>query len=437
MASETSSREISGLISSHAALSEDPPKKKKARKSGRLWSSSLPKPPSHWFESPFKESTPSFLGFSFSKKHPSPKKTSSSSENYSSSPASSSSPVVSYPSLPPIDSSTSCPESEQAIFVPMNNYALVLPTKVYNVTNAGGKYMCDDGFFREISSKIFLMVFNDGNGWGMRSRNAATCTNRIVDEYLNLTLKEKTDFTEVHKNIFQLHKNAILQAHDYLVAHADDSEQAHQTGSTCVIIATVIENMLYTTSVGDCKVFVINKLLSTIKEPTADNRKGVDPRDPGGRIGLNPETKDKPDFRNYLTRVTPLEAGDYVIVCSDGVHDNLTPKYLGMTPGDLSLEGEDWNDSHIEAISKFMSQKLLEILGACQTVTLTPENVSKTICEYLETMTRPRKEWLIKNSQTKEPPVSPEIPGKLDHAGFIVYRHLEAPQTEACSSNDT
>jgi len=63
--------------------------------------------------------------------------------------------------------------------------------------------------------------------------------------------------------------------------------------------------------------------------------------DCGGRLG--PYKNEDPDLRNLTPYYAYLKEGDYLIVVSDGVHDNFDPQELGISPKHFGLDTEDWN----------------------------------------------------------------------------------------------
>lgn len=68
-----------------------------------------------------------------------------------------------------------------------------------------------------------------------------------------------------------------------------------------------------------------------------------DPRDPGGRLGpqLSPG---EPDLRNLTLGQALLDEGDFLLLCTDGVHDNLDPELLGLQPSDVGVKAKAWDE---------------------------------------------------------------------------------------------
>lgn len=305
----------------------------------------------------------------------------------------------------------------------------VLPVSELSFYNIGGEtLMCDDGQSLKISDRnIVVMSFNDGNGWGIKSRNAAVNANTVILNYLS-EIFSKRDLLGSHE-ILRLQNEAILSAHSHLLKNTNNPDKNQMTGSTCPLVTTIAGNKAHISLVGDCKIFVINSKLTSVSDPSANNRGGFNAQDPGGRIGYSGKTNE-PDFRNYFETVLDLKPEDYVYICSDGVHDNLSPTYLNLSPQDLGLTETSWDDAneeHQEMISGFIGRQLLLILREYayknELERLTAFQFNQAVNEYLEAITEKRKLFLAENPTKREPQISDEYTGKLDHAGGIVYIH--------------
>lgn len=62
--------------------------------------------------------------------------------------------------------------------------------------------------------------------------------------------------------------------------------------------------------------------------------------------------KGNPDLRNLACWMRALSEGDLVLVCSDGVHDNLDPQHLGKTPQEFGLGAGKWSECDAAAVEK-------------------------------------------------------------------------------------
>lgn len=62
-----------------------------------------------------------------------------------------------------------------------------------------------------------------------------------------------------------------------------------------------------------------------------------------------------------------LALGDVIVVCTDGVHDNLDPEHLGKLPADVGLRYRTWdecpNKQLEDAKSQFACQRMEEMCG--------------------------------------------------------------------------
>lgn len=78
-------------------------------------------------------------------------------------------------------------------------------------------------------------------------------------------------------------------------------------------------------NLGDCKGYHYSVENQKVRELTVGNRSN-DPKDPGGRLGPY-LSEGRPDLRNLSAHYSICNEGDYIILVSDGVHDNLGFKF--------------------------------------------------------------------------------------------------------------
>ena len=130
-------------------------------------------------------------------------------------------------------------------------------------------------------------------------------------------------------------------------------------------------------SIGDCKCFLWDSKTRCVRDITVDNRGSLlDATDPGGRLGPYKGTG-LPDTRNLTLFFERCHQDDIVVLCSDGVHDNLDPSSLGVDPEQLdpAFAGLAWDeackqdyDRAARAKREFSAQRLADIIngkGAC------------------------------------------------------------------------
>lgn len=314
--------------------------------------------------------------------------------------------------------------------VPIDTEGLHVTETFINPSVVETEINCDDGVaVTTESSRFAILSFNDGNGWGGRSRRAAVNTNRIVTDFLRQELEQLASRGSVtHRQIIEAHDRALFLAAEELsrTTVTADIDPHLMTGTTCPQVLTVAGNYVHLSSIGDSKAFIISADLDTIREPSEGNRGGVDPTDPGGRIG------EEVDARNYFHSLTMLNPGDSVIVCSDGIHDNLDPETLGLTPRDVNsaLDTDHWDDNnpaHQAERNTFMRTKLQQVLKEYKTEKgihgpLSSEQINEALNSFVQRTTLMHKIWMIEHP-TERVPEGHELIGKLDHAGMIVYQH--------------
>lgn len=292
---------------------------------------------------------------------------------------------------------------------------------------SGPAVMCDHGLSDNLGPFNFNS-FNDGNGWGMMSQRAAIEANNKCIESLKSTFQNKDPEEVTSLDIFKAHDTAIFATHESLSERSphNGADRNVACGTTCPQLLTVAGEYAFVTSIGDTKIFKVNADLTHADEPTHGNRGGVNATDCGGRIGGL-----EPDLRNFSHIYFPVKEGDTLIMCSDGVHDNLDPKMMGLSPQDVdpNLNGTAWNDAdptHLEARNQYMQHRLLNILkgykeDAGLSGALTPEQVNEAINGWVDSMTLRRK-LLFLTTNEKEPAEHNVIPGKVDHAGLLVVQ---------------
>eukprot|EP01088_Endostelium_zonatum_P009520 TRINITY_DN2276_c0_g1_i1.p1 TRINITY_DN2276_c0_g1~~TRINITY_DN2276_c0_g1_i1.p1 ORF type:complete len:661 (-),score=151.11 TRINITY_DN2276_c0_g1_i1:261-2243(-) len=92
-------------------------------------------------------------------------------------------------------------------------------------------------------------------------------------------------------------------------------------------------------SVGDCKAFHYSSVFHKFTDVTAGNRTNLtDAKDPGGRLGPYMEGTGGADLRNLALYLIPCHDEDFIVLVTDGIHDNLDPQTIGYSPHDIGLE---------------------------------------------------------------------------------------------------
>lgn len=270
-----------------------------------------------------------------------------------------------------------------------------------------------------------VAVFADGCGQNKLSQDAARIGSKAAHDYVK---NHKSEIKTV-RDAVRIQIDGVLAAHKAInEQEIDESTSGRQTTTLASVMA--VDGRLVGVTVGDSKVFIIRK--GKILEPTAASRDlSFDAKDPGGRIGFTSEEK-IPDLRNLCCFDIPLEDEDVVCLVSDGIHDNLDPDTLGLSPLQIDAEGElkdekltlsggdyNWNvgnPDHREKAKAFMHAKLGEVVKDKGT----PAEIGKALEEHAEQSTIDIKVAMLKGEKTMVP--HHELRGKQDHAKVIVFK---------------
>lgn len=303
----------------------------------------------------------------------------------------------------------------------------------------------------EDRGKLFLYSGADGCGWGPKSQNAAILANQgfiaTVSQRLMADSESITNIQDLTKTAFEGLGNAKAQveATEGSTTHVGIIAKQDADGKVKGII----------TSVGDMKVF-LRKKDGTVIELTRGNRgNATNTNDSGGRFG-----KGDP-LGNLSAWYFEAEAGDVLLPMSDGVHDNLDPYYRGIenpmaaleilkqagVPGSENLEipsdkkwstTEGWkreNDCPELANLKdlYMTYQLSLVVEDKQ-----PEKMAEALVQSSYELGKERR-MFVESTGKREPVVSPEYPGKMDHisCGAIIFGAMSSSSSGSGSSSSS
>ncbi|PRP88933.1 hypothetical protein PROFUN_00401 [Planoprotostelium fungivorum] len=173
-------------------------------------------------------------------------------------------------------------------------------------------------------------------------------------------------------------------------------------------------------TIGDCKAFRICGKTKKCTEITKGNRGSMNVRDPGGSIG-----SDIPDLRNLVIHTVLCDEGDLIVLLSDGVHDNLTPKSAGLHPSDVNIQAldDDWqNVASDEFISSYMEQKLMSIVDPTHDRPLDVNGCTRGLVEFSRDLTRELSELYGRPGRFDPKYDWRRYPGKVDHTTCLTFR---------------
>mmetsp|Transcript_10240 Transcript_10240/g.41702 ORF Transcript_10240/g.41702 Transcript_10240/m.41702 type:complete len:1397 (+) Transcript_10240:115-4305(+) len=223
------------------------------------------------------------------------------------------------------------------------------------VAKRDGSPICDQYRVNVYESRIIAAVA-DGCNWGDPPRNAAVAARDAFVSYLEAHQEEITDVQFCGALILR----ALSMANAAIFRGLNPETQ--QIGTTTLLGGIVLKMLdedcdedgsdgipedshnwgFVYGSIGDCKAFHWSSATGLFQDITASNRtESLSASDCGGRLGPHIQGC-LPDLRNLELGFYPCDEGDYFMIVSDGVHDNLDPQHLGFEPLDLGLGGESW-----------------------------------------------------------------------------------------------
>ena len=112
------------------------------------------------------------------------------------------------------------------------------------------------------------------------------------------------------------------------------------------------------------------------------------------------------------------------MLMSDGVHDNLHPEMLGISPRELKLDFDDWKNADpsidVDDICNHFRTKLLkDILGEME---YNPKNIVHKVLKHALETTKSSREFMEQNPGKRLPKDYHKYPGKMDHTTIICFR---------------
>eukprot|EP01119_Soliformovum_irregulare_P008789 TRINITY_DN2189_c0_g1_i2.p1 TRINITY_DN2189_c0_g1~~TRINITY_DN2189_c0_g1_i2.p1 ORF type:complete len:438 (+),score=84.53 TRINITY_DN2189_c0_g1_i2:343-1656(+) len=288
-----------------------------------------------------------------------------------------------------------------------------------------GDPICDSFQVQLLEDNVVLAVICDGCNWGDRPKDASNKAKEGMLNYMRSHIHEMSDARDVGHVLLR----ALSYCHSKICEGFTDVWDAGTT--------TLYGGMLFrlkeldaehneqwawvSVSIGDCKCFHYSATQGTLTEITEGNRQNVhDARDCGGRLG--PYVGDgEPDLRNVFVYYTMCSENDTILLLSDGVHDNLDPQTLGMTPRQLdsSLDYTEWKDipPELEPLASSLKTRHMQnflirdlILGGEDQVkmrnkvlafmktdddSMSPLNITSRIMKHCLAVTASGRQWMV------------------------------------------
>ena len=322
-----------------------------------------------------------------------------------------------------------------------------------------GDPICDQFCIERMENKVIFSVA-DGCNWGAQPRRAALIASRTFCDFVKHNLSQMTTINETG-NMF-LH--AFEAAHNRIVEGFEQSK-IWECGTTTLLGGAIMELAptaqfverrwgVVLASVGDCKAFLISSRFKTVSDLTVGMRQGhaaIDASDCGGRLGPH-VGEGNPDLRNLAFFYHAADEGDVLICVSDGVYDNLDPQSLGVSPVEVGLEGDSWEDQtdlkRVDEVKQvYVCQMIRDIVFGPQKAdanttlisdesfaapivvttprsssSLNPGDIVDKLISHCLTTTQSSREFMEKHPDKILPKSYKEYPGKLDHTTCIALK---------------
>ncbi|GAM21594.1 hypothetical protein SAMD00019534_047690 [Acytostelium subglobosum LB1] len=331
----------------------------------------------------------------------------------------------------------------------------------YPMNESCGKRQGDpicDKFKAAVYRDNMIVSLADGCNWGRLPFEAAT---RATDAFMSFMEENYHEINTVRKaGSFLL--GAITAAHKGIIS---GRSELWESGTTTLIggllskikkeksegtdfksmsslkFIDVESDWVFTgVTLGDCKAFHYSSKCNVFSDITKGNRQNLsDARDPGGRLGPY-IGEGQPDLRNLAVFHKFCDQDDVILLLSDGVHDNLDPQQLGLSPRDLGVDCDSWDIAGQKlpvetdrVKNEFRNKWLLDHLTTTTTdggqdnniisrQILPPQQIASTLLKHCVETTQTSRDFMENNSTKKLPSDYKLYPGKMDHNTCVCFR---------------
>ena len=259
----------------------------------------------------------------------------------------------------------------------------------------------------------------DGCGWGESAVRAAQSAVRGFVQALEngFTPVESIDIAS------QSIDTAAIEAAHQRKFDADDFPR----GGTTLVGGRLSQSGFDYAAVGDCKLYQIRKeddSYKVIADPLSSQRPDSTRKTrTGGRLG------DNQNLDNLTAGHLWVKHGDIIVMCSDGLHDNLDPEVLKLPLHeavdkvwrgyvDLDSLPDTW-----EALQKDTPEFCQEVRQLyahqvlCEHIKETAHETTQSLAQYCFEVTDKERTFMVEKRHAKPPE---DIPGKVDHVSIIV-----------------
>eukprot|EP01091_Cochliopodium_minus_P006990 TRINITY_DN1693_c3_g1_i1.p1 TRINITY_DN1693_c3_g1~~TRINITY_DN1693_c3_g1_i1.p1 ORF type:complete len:394 (-),score=100.08 TRINITY_DN1693_c3_g1_i1:116-1297(-) len=324
-----------------------------------------------------------------------------------------------------------------------SSYPLMNPKD--NTNDRLGDPICDS-FNIVMNESIKIVTLSDGCSWGKKPYEASNKATNSTIEYLLSKIKQKEilNTQELGQKVYR----SMCRAHESII----EGKGLWESGTATLLVSLLVEldnspmkYGLMCGNVGDCRCYHFSVKENAINEVTQNVRENeVNLNDPGGRIGQHVGKFGFPDLRNLRLFFAYCEKGDIIMMFSDGVYDNFDARIQGKSPSDLGLDYKEWDDVPKELLSKtttkFQHEQIRSILFdkdplnyeswknkddkeelLQQQEVPSPKLISERFLDFSLKITSKSRDYMENNPKGKQPNISLEYPGKMDHISCVVY----------------
>jgi len=228
-----------------------------------------------------------------------------------------------------------------------------------------------------------LLGVADGVGHGPASQLAAQAALHGVLCHLLSSFTGKKPINSTHTCIRVLLEAVLFAAQSHVRCLSDQN-----TTLLCGMLAEIESpsshhKWVYSgVSVGDTKLYRCSVQMGSVQEITMSDPQKESVRDAGGHLG------EHPSFLNLHSICCVLDEGDILLSLSDGVHDNLEPEYLGISPHYFGFPQKRWSElpqstEVYELKKRFRETRLSQVIGI-HSSEWSPQSITDKIMAYVE-----------------------------------------------------
>lgn len=261
-----------------------------------------------------------------------------------------------------------------------------------------------------------------------------------------------TRFSVNGNEIAQVLREFLVQTHNEIFEAESDTGACGLTTLLGGVVFADEKNQKHfvCASVGDCRAFLRRNFTQEVYDLTfASVLAKQRPTDPGGCLG-NVLDEVQPDMRNFGVYHAFIKPQDTLILCSDGLYDNLDPEFIGKRVMD-GLPTDGWFEYNgllpksgfwertkflfttwhtwKEAVEYFGRDRIADVksdhitsgLKLITEDTLNAEERAVNLMEHVIELTTPLRKRVAENPNSDLPENHEAYPGKLDHVAILAY----------------